>query len=215
MANVNPDISNDLHTRFFILNQKFFKENNTVFFKEYEALIKKWEYIARVMKFISKLSTGTQTINLIEFYKTGNKKQPLWLSDKFKKILKEATIDSETVEIDETFYQYQNNEEGVAGSIIMIALNEAISDLGTIEGRLEMRKRLGVLAFYLKKQPKARNGDLITNCYTNVIGWCKTQSGSVLSAGADSGDRMWYCDTHDIDGNWPRGYRFWSRNGEA
>lgn len=41
----------------------------------------------KVMKFISKLATGKQTINLIEFYKSGNKKQPLWLSDNFQQLL--------------------------------------------------------------------------------------------------------------------------------
>lgn len=219
MANVNPDISNGLYARFFVLNQKMFSENTMEFFKEFQAFVEKWEGtvgLKKAMKFISKLSTGAQTINLVEFYKTGNKQQPLWLSDNFQKILKEATSDCETVEIDETFYQHQNNES-ITDNNAMKELNEAIIDLGTAEGRLEARKRLGTLAYFLKQQPKAEKGDLLTNGFANVIGWFKIKSGSVFSAYARwfSGGQEWSCYAYDLGPGWGAGHRFWSRNGEA
>jgi|GEM_PF-6532695 len=136
--------------------------------------------VKKAMKFISKLSTGTQTINLVEFFKAGNKKQPLFLSDNFKKILKEATSDSKTVEITEMFYQHQSIES-IRDNSAMAALNEVVIDLGTAPGRLEARKRLGTLAYFLKQQPN----DLLINGYSNVIGWFKTQSGSLFGASAD------------------------------
>lgn len=173
------------------------------------------QVVKKVMKFISLLSTGKQTINLVEFYKVGDKKQPLWLSDNFQQILKEATSDSETVEIDETFYKFTNTE-GVTDNDAIAELKEAPIDLGTAEGRLEARKRLGTMAYFLKKQPKAEKGDLLTNGYANVIGWFKTQSGSVFDGCCDwySGLQEWYCDSDGL-GHWDAGRRFWSRNGDA
>lgn len=219
MTNVNPAKTVDLNSRFFILQQKMFMENNIGFFKEYEALVEKWEgttELKKTMKFISKLSTSTQTINLVEFYKTGTKKQPLWLSDNFQKILKEVTSDSETIEIDETFYQHQNNGS-ITENNVMAVLNESIIDLGTAEGRLEARKRLGALAYFLKQQPKAEKGDLLTNGYANVIGWFKTKSGSVFGASAywGSGAQAWGCGAYGLRVAWLAGRRFWSRNEEA
>lgn len=171
--------------------------------------------VKKVMKFVSKLSTGKQTINLVEFYKTGNKKQPLWLGDNFQQILKEATSDSETVEIDETFYQHQNTET-VTDNDAMAELKETQIDLGTAEGRLEARKRLGAMAHFLKQQPKAEKGELLTNGYANVIGWFKTKSGSVFDGFCfwHAGSQEWNCRSYDLSG-WNAGRRFWSRNGEA
>ncbi len=171
--------------------------------------------VKKVMKFVSKLSTGKQTINLVEFYKTGNKKQPLWLGDNFQQILKEATSDSETVEIDETFYQHQNTET-VTDNDAMAELKETQIDLGTAEGRLEARKRLGAMAHFLKQQPKAEKGELLTNGYANVIGWFKTKSGSVFDGRChwDAGNQEWDCRSDDL-GRWDADHRFWSRNGEA
>lgn len=171
--------------------------------------------VKKVMKFVSKLSTGKQTINLVEFYKTGNKKQPLWLGDNFQQILKEATSDSETVEIDETFYQHQNTET-VTDNDAMAELKETQIDLGTAEGRLEARKRLGAMAHFLKQQPKAEKGELLTNGYANVIGWFKTKSGSVFNGccGWNADYQEWDCRSDDL-GYWGAGRRFWSRNGEA
>ena len=171
--------------------------------------------VKKVMKFVSKLSTGKQTINLVEFYKTGNKKQPLWLGDNFQQILKEATSDSETVEIDETFYQHQNTET-VTDNDAMAELKETQIDLGTAEGRLEARKRLGAMAHFLKQQPKAEKGELLTNGYANVIGWFKTKSGSVFNGYCDwfADYQEWYCFSFDLS-DWSADQRFWSRNGEA
>lgn len=170
--------------------------------------------VKKVMKFVSKLSTGKQTINLVEFYKTGNKKQPLWLGDNFQQILKEATSDSETVEIDETFYQHQNTET-VTDNDAMAELKETPIDLGTAEGRLEARKRLGAMAHFLKQQPKAEKGELLTNGYANVIGWFKTKSGSVFRGYCDwdAGSQEWGCYSRGL-GGWDADHGFWSRNGE-
>ena len=171
--------------------------------------------VKKVMKFVSKLTTGKQTINLVEFYKTGNKKQPLWLGDNFQQILKEATSDSETVEIDEIFYQHQNTET-VTDNDAMAELKEVPIDLGTAEGRLEARKRLGAMAHFLKQQPKAEKGELLTNGYANVIGWFKTKSGSVLNGlcGWRSVGQKWGCRSSGLS-YWSADRRFWSRNGET
>jgi hypothetical protein len=173
--------------------------------------------VKKVMKFVSKVSTGKQTINLVEFYKTGNKKQPLYIWPNFQTILDQATENGAVpeVEIDETFYQYQNTET-VTDNDAMAKLKEAPIDLGTVEGRLEARKRLGAMAYFLKQQPKAEAGELLTNGYANVIGWFKTKSGSVLDGYCDwgSGGQKWYCDGVDLS-EWDADRRFWSRNGEA
>ena len=214
MAKVNPAITADLNARFFALQQKMFMENNMDFFKDYEAMIKKFEG-SKIMKFISKLSTGKQVINLVEFYKAGNKNQPLYIWPNFQKILDEATSDSVTVEIDETFFQYLNNE-AVQDNAVMAELKEVVVDMGTAEGRLEARKRLATLAFFLSKQPKAEAGELLTNGYANVIGWFKTKSGSVFSlcASWDSGSQEWGCVDDEL-GEWLPERQFWSRNGET
>jgi hypothetical protein len=213
MANVNPDISNELYARFFVLNQKMFKENNMSFFKEYEALIKKFEG-SKNMKFVSKLSTGKQTIDLLAFYKAGQENQPLYIWPNFQKVLDEATEHGAvaSVEIDETFFQHQNTES-ITDTDAIAELSETIIDLATADGRLEARKRLGTLAFFLSKQPKAQSGDLITTGYANVIGWFKTKDGSVFSLYARwySGDQLWDCDASDLH-EWSAGRRFWSRN---
>lgn len=173
--------------------------------------------VKKVMKFVSKLTTGKQTINLVEFYKTGNKKQPLYIWPNFQTILDEATENGAVpeVEIDETFYQHQNTET-VTDNDAMAELKETPIDLGTAEGRLEARKRLGALAHFLKQQPKAEKGELLTNGYANVIGWFKIQSGSVLRGFClwSSGDQKWYCFGNDL-GEWHADLRFWSRNGET
>lgn len=221
MSKVNLAINATNNTRLFALQEKMILEDNLSFFKEYEALIEKWEGTAgpkKAMKFISKLSTGTQTINLVEFYKTGNKKQPLYFWPNFQTILNEATENGDVpnVDIDETFYQHQNTES-ITDNNAMAGLKESIIDLGTAEGRLEARKRLGVLAYFLRQQPKAEKGDLLIIGYANVIGWFKTKSGSVFCAGAywRSGAQEWYCYGYVLDSEWSAGHRFWSRNGEA
>lgn len=173
--------------------------------------------VKKVMKFISKLSTGKQTINLVEFYKAGNKNQPLYIWPNFQTILDEATENGKVpvVEIDETFFQYENTE-GVNDNDAMTELKEAPIDLATVDGRLEARKRLGALACFLKKQPKAKKGELLINGNANVIGWFKTQSGSVMRGHCRwvSGGRGWYCGSSDL-GGWDADRGFWSRNGEA
>ena len=173
--------------------------------------------VKKVMKFVSKLTTGKQTINLVEYYKAGNKKQPLYIWPNFQTILNEATENGEVpeVEIDETFYQHQNTES-VTDNNAMTELKETPIDLGTAEGRLEARKRLGTMAFFLKKQPKAEKGELLTNGYANVMGWFKTKSGSVLGGrcGWNSGDQEWDCLSYGLS-KWSAARRFWSRNGEA
>lgn len=214
MAKVNPAITADLNTRFFVLQQKAFMENNMSFFKEYEALIKKFED-SKIMKFVSKLSTGKQVINLVQFYKAGNKNQPLYIWPNFQKVLDEATSDSATVEIDETFFQHQNTE-AVHDNDAMAELKEGIVDLSSAEGRLEARKRLAVLAFFLAKQPKAEAGELLTNGNANIIGWFKTKNGSVFSRYVywSSVDQGWGCGGGGLN-VWNPERQFWSRNGEA
>lgn len=169
----------------------------------------------KVMKFVSKLSTGKQTIDLVAFYKVGKKDQPLYIWPNFQKVLDEATEHGgvASVEIDETFFQYQNTES-VTDNDAIAELSESIIDLGTVEGRLEARKRLGILACFLAKQPKAEAGDLLTNGYANVIGWFKTSSGSVFSlyAGWRSDVREWRCFGHGLSRPWGADHRFWSRN---
>ncbi len=173
--------------------------------------------VKKVMKFISKLTTGKQTINLVEFFKTGNKKQPLYIWPNFQTILNEATEDGSIpeVEIDETFYQHQNTES-VTDNDAMTELKETPIDLGTAEGRLEARKRLGTMAYFLKKQPKAEKGQLFTNGYANVMGWFKTKSGSVLRGycGWCSDVQKWDCYSFGLSKCYAV-RRFWSRNGEA
>ncbi len=185
--------------------------------KEINALLSLVPQVAKkVMKFISnsKISTGKETINLVDFYKMVNKNQPLYFWGNFIQILNEATENGAvpTVEIDETFYQYQNTE-GVTDNDAIAELKESIIDLGTAEGRLEARKRLGVMAYFLKKQPKAEKGQLLTNGNANVIGWFKLNSGSVLSAGCRwySYDQEWGCLGRGL-GKWHAEHGFWSRN---
>lgn len=175
------------------------------------------QVMKKVMKFVSKLSTGKQTINLVDFYKTGNKKQPLYIWPNFQTLLNEATENGEvpTVEIDETFYQHQNTER-VTDNDAMAELKEAPADMGTAEGRLEARKRLGVLAYFLMQQPKGDKGELLTNGCANVIGWFKTKSGSVFSGNCrwNAAYQKWFCYGYDLS-YWDADRRFWSRNGEA
>ena len=98
----------------------------------------------------------------------------------------------------------------------MAELKEVPIDLGTAEGRLEARKRLGAMAHFLKQQPKAEKGELLTNGYANVIGWFKTKSGSVLNGlcGWRSVGQKWGCRSSGLS-YWSADRRFWSRNGET
>lgn len=169
--------------------------------------------VKKVMKFISKLSTGKQTIDLKAFYKAGNKKQPLYISSNFQKVLDEVIGEVDDVVTDETFYQHQNRES-ISDENAMAELSETIIDLSTVAGGYEARKRLATLAFFLSKQPKAQSGQLIITGYANVIGWFKTKDGSVFSLCAYwfSDDRKWYCSGRDLSSGWGAGRRFWSRN---
>jgi hypothetical protein len=201
-----------------LISEEFKNEIRTLQDKLYNGKEQVVQAVKKVMKFVSKLSTGKQTINLIEFYKAGNKKQPLHIWPKFQTLLNEATENGQVpeVEIDETFYQYENSES-VTDNDAMAELKEAPADMATAEGRLEARKRLGVLAYFLTQQPKAEEGELLTNGYANIIGWFKTKAGSVFSGSCYwNPDRQeWRCSSDDLGGDWDAGHWFWSRNGEA
>ncbi len=167
-----------------------------------------------VMKFISKLSTGKQTVDLVAFYKAGNKAKRLCMFPKFKKVLDECTENGKfsSVEIDETFYQYQNTDKAQC-KFIQEYLKEGIVDLSTDVGKLEARKRLATLAVFLKKQPKAEAGELLKNGYSNWIGKFKTTSGSMffLSARWIIDGKKWHCIEEEFLFRTSNDY-FWSSN---
>ncbi len=217
MANVNPAKTADFNARLFLLQQKKFLENDIAFFKDYEAFLQRWESgtVKRVMKFVSVLSTGKQKINLVDFYKLENHEQSLNIWPDFWFLLREATEEDRTpeVEIDETFYQYKNMESST-GDGVRTELSEGFIDLRDSQGRLEARKRLGAAAFFLKKQPGGEKGELIANGSFNIAGWFVFSRGSVMmgcSFSWNSTTKSWDCDARLL-GQLPAGRRWWSRN---
>jgi hypothetical protein len=159
----------------------------------------------KTLKKVSKIETGKHTVNLLEFYKKVNPLLPLCLFPDFKTIVDEAISDGVLIEIDETFFEYQNDKT-ITDDNAMAELNETVIDLTTATGRLEMRKRLGTLVVFLQKQSTG-------NVENIIIGYTRTSTGFVSSVSVN------WCLACFAFGLWHwrgRGRsRFWSRNGDV
>lgn len=147
---------------------------------------------AQKMRLLSKQDTGQHNFNLVDFFiKWQGSGLSLYALSDFKKLVVKATSDDKSVEIDEAVIQFENTEI-VTDTEAMDNLSESVLDLNTPEGRLAFRKRLGVLAFFLKQQAECQPGDLSLEEST-VVCWVKNQKYQVfcVSVVCDTEEKIW------------------------
>ncbi len=164
------------------------------------------------MKLVSIITTPKRTINLVKFFNSNNKKIPLTLSHNFMEIVRDATSDGQTVIIDKQSLFCYRNSISIIEYEYLEKLESPFVDLKTEEGRLEARKRLGVLVYLLMQQKKGEQHQLLVNGKANVIGWFKTLSGSKRSTHMSwsSHFKKWDGGSRSL-GTWYPYRRFWFR----
>lgn len=153
-------------------------------------------------------------INLTDVYRIGRRNPLFFFWSHFVELVTEATQGGKypIVELDnEIFFEFENKFEGqksLNDRQAMIDLQEEMINLTTGSGRLEARKRLGMVAVLLQ------NGNLPLNENTINIGWFLFSSGNIRRAGFGWRYNKWNFGSNDIINN-PRsvvGWRYWSRN---
>lgn len=166
------------------------------------------------IKLLEKISKEEQevAINLIDFYNDDLRSLPLRFDGEFKQLLHEATMDDVCAPTEAyglfAFQAYKRAPEKP----------DFIIDLATPEGRLEARRRLGLMACLLKKQPKGESGVLPTDGGI-VFGWVKFKDGIVhyfyVSGFFAEDDPEWVCNSNSMKKGWPYGAWWLSDNNEA
>ena len=166
------------------------------------------------IQFHKKLKTNNEILNpihIVSFYNNNRRDQPLRFEGKFIQLLAEATIDDEYASIDfGDMYMFSTNDRRPEPDIII--------DTHTREGRIELRRRLGLMAYLMKKQPKGEDGELPLDGGI-VFGWVKLSDGSInhfyIAGFFMEEDPEWLCNAGELDKGHPYGARYLSREKEA
>ena len=124
-----------------------------------------------------------------------------WLSETFKEILGDIKeVPEYTGEVKGTILTEETDDSEIMGQVGIMSREECIS----------------LLIHLTQKQKNGEEGLLLTNGYSNIIGYVKLDDGRVLTVYAlwNSDDEQWYCNGYKPHA-WYVGNQFLSRNGET
>lgn len=124
-----------------------------------------------------------------------------WLSETFKEILGDIKeVPEYTGEVKGTILTKETDDSEIMGQVGIMSREECIS----------------LLIHLTQKQKNGEEGLLLTNGYSNNIGYVKLDDGRVLTVIAYwySVDKQWLCYGYE-PGAWFVGLQFLSRNGET